>query len=170
MKKLNEEQIMARAGAIQLVFMDVDGVLTDGRIILTSNGEEAKSFNVKDGHGIAMSLRAGLKIAWVSGRKSDVTRIRAEELGVTHLSQGEREKLPIVKRIASELGVPLENAAFIGDDVVDLEPMQAVGLAIAVADALPQAREAAHWITGAKGGHGAVREVLDIILQARSSG
>ncbi|MDH5677144.1 MAG: HAD hydrolase family protein [Nitrospinota bacterium] len=168
MTKLSESQFMERAATVELVVMDVDGVLTDGRIVLTSGGEEAKCFNVKDGHGIMLAQSSGLKIAWVSGRFSKVTRIRAEELGIENLSQGERRKLPVVRKMAEDMGVAMQNILYIGDDIVDTEAMEAVGLAVAVADACAQVAEVAHWITRNRGGHGAVREILDMVLQARS--
>jgi 3-deoxy-D-manno-octulosonate 8-phosphate phosphatase (KDO 8-P phosphatase) len=158
---------MAKAKTIQFLALDVDGVLTDGRIVVNSLGEEAKCFNVKDGHGIVLALRAGLRIAWVSGRFSEVTNIRARELGVGMVVQGEGSKLAVVKRLAGELAIPMENVAFIGDDVVDLDAMGAVGLPIAVADALPEVIGAAVWVTCAKGGHGAVREILDMVRRAK---
>jgi len=168
MEKLDETRFLAQAAGVELVVMDVDGVLTDGRIVLTSGGEEAKCFNVKDGHGMVLAMRAGLKIAWVSGRFSEVTRIRAEELGIDNVSQGEREKLPVVKKLAASHGVTLDKVMYIGDDLVDVGAMEAVGLAVAVADACESALDIAHWVTRRRGGHGAVREVLDLVMRARA--
>ena len=169
MQKLSLSEFEAKAKGLRMVILDVDGVLTDGRIVITSKGEEAKCFNVKDGHGIVLALRAGLKIAWVSGRYSEVTNMRARELGVAMVVQGEPSKLVVVKRLAGELSIPLDQAAFVGDDVVDLDAMGAVGLPIAVADALPEVIDAAAWVTAAKGGHGAVREILDMIKKAKGA-
>jgi len=168
MDKLDEAGFLARAARVELVVMDVDGVLTDGRIVLTSGGEEAKCFNVKDGHGIVLAMLAGLKIAWISGRFSEVTRIRAEELGITDVSQGERDKLPVLKKLAASHGASLEKVMYIGDDIVDTAAMEAVGLAVAVADACGSVIKVAHWVTRRNGGHGAVREVLDLVMRARA--
>lgn len=150
--------------------MDVDGVLTDGTIYLgATGGDEAlelKGFDVKDGLGISLALAAGIEVAWVTGRDSPLVRRRAEELQVGHLVQWARDKHQSLTELRERLGLPAEAVAYIGDDLNDLPAFEAVGVRIAVADATPPVREAAHWVTAARGGHGAVREVVDAILAA----
>jgi 3-deoxy-D-manno-octulosonate 8-phosphate phosphatase (KDO 8-P phosphatase) len=161
------DEIQERAKDIELVVLDVDGVLTDGRITYSSTGDEIKSFNVRDGHGLALAKFTGLKIAIISGRYSEVTAIRARELKVDHVYQDIKEKLKKLNELTEELGVNINNVAFIGDDVLDAPPMRKCKLGVAVADAHHSALDAADWITSTKGGHGAVREVLDVIMECR---
>lgn len=148
--------------------MDVDGVLTDGRIIYSSDRIETKSFNVRDGYGLAVARLKGLNIAWVSGRSSEVTTLRAKELGIEHVYQGIHEKDVVIKELSDKLQIDMENVVFIGDDVIDIPAMEAAGIGVAVADAHPDALTAADWVTSCKGGHGAVRELIDLILKAMS--
>ena len=146
--------------------MDVDGVLTDGRIIISSDGSESKNFNVKDGHGLAVARFKGYKLAWISGRVSEATTLRARELEVEHVFQGHREKEEILKELAAKLDISLDKVLFIGDDVVDILAMKTAGIGVAVADAHPKALAAADWVTSSAGGRGAVREVIDCIIEA----
>ena len=124
-----------KAQRIQLIIFDVDGVLTDGSIIIHADRSESKSFNVKDGHGIKLAMRAGIQAAIITGRKSDVVRYRAEELGIEHLFQGKLEKSGTVTKLLDRLKLSPEEAAFVGDDLIDIPAMRMVGLAAAVADA-----------------------------------
>ena len=168
MARLTGEEALQRARRIRLIAMDVDGALTDGRIIYSSSGQETKCFHVRDGYGIARALHLGLKIAWISGRHSQITTDRAAELGVTHVIQGRFDKLEVLKNLAGELNVTLDEVAFIGDDVIDNDAISACGLGVAVADAHPDTLAAARWVTTHPGGKGAVRELIDLVLKARA--
>lgn len=162
-----DKHLLARAGKIKLVAFDVDGVFTDGRLHYGANGEEQKIFHVRDGHGIKAVLAAGLQVAVISGRSSQIVSARMAELGVQHVFQGTSEKLPFFTALLDNLELDAGQAAFVGDDVPDLPVLRAAGLAIVVADAHPALTEAAHWRTALPGGHGAVREVCDLLLRAR---
>ena len=157
------------AAHVQLVIFDVDGVFTDGRLYYGADGEELKSFHVRDGHGIRMLLQHGVQVAVISGRNSKAVTRRMQELGIQHVFQGDADKLPILDNLQKKLGVNSEQTACVGDDVADLPLMQSAGLAIAVADAQAEVRAQAHWCTRNPGGQGAVREVCDLILAARNA-
>ncbi|MCF8003186.1 MAG: 3-deoxy-manno-octulosonate-8-phosphatase KdsC [Chromatiaceae bacterium] len=156
-----------RAKAIEMVIFDVDGVLTDGSLFLGDDGQEYKAFNSRDGHGMAMLRQAGIAMAVITGRQSEVVRIRMESLGVTHLYQGQRDKRPAYAQLRQACGLEHAQIAYVGDDVVDLPVMLQVGLAIAVADAHPLVREHCHWQTRLAGGQGAAREVCEGLLAAQ---
>ena len=162
-----DENIKARAARIKLLLMDCDGVLTDGRITLLPGGDEQKTFNVRDGHGIVLLHRAGLRSGIISGRSSSLVERRAKELGIEFVRQGTWNKLEDFEEILEQAGVTPEETAFVGDDVTDVPLMLRVGLAVAVVDAVPEAKQTADIITESKGGEGAVREVTDLILQAQ---
>ena len=149
------------------MLLDVDGVLTDGRFVLLSDGRDGRQFHVRDGHGIRMAQRCGVGFGILSGRRSEAVVLRARELGIEEVHQGEVDKMARYREITSRLGLPDEAVCFIGDDVVDVAVMRRVGFAVAPADAEDEARRAAHWVTSRAGGHGAVRETLDLILRAR---
>lgn len=161
-----DKQLHARLGRVRLVVFDVDGVLTDGRIYLTAEGEEMKVFHARDGLGIRMLKRAGIEVAVISGRQSKVVSQRMSALDVTHVFQGRDDKLPLFRELLAELGVDCEQAAYVGDDVIDLPVMAEAGVAIAVADAHAAVRRVADWVTTTAGGYGAGREVCDAILEA----
>lgn len=144
--------------------MDCDGVLTDGRIWLTADGEEQKAFHVHDGQGIKLLHDAAIKTGIISGRSSAATERRARDLEITYLRQGIAQKLQAMEEILREARVPAEACAYIGDDLIDVPLMQRAGLAIAVADAVEETKKAAHYITKARGGEGAVREICNLIL------
>lgn len=167
MKILSHDQLMARAAKVQLLILDVDGVLTDGSIILDDEGRQLKAFNVRDGHGIKMLQREGVKVAIITGRNSRVVEHRAQELGIEHVYQGAKKKLPVFEALCASLGVEPAHVAYVGDDIVDLPVMVRVGLSVAVANASAETREYAHHITKASGGRGAVRELVELILKAR---
>ena len=150
---------------IQLLILDVDGVLTDGGLVINPDGSESKIFNTLDGHGMRMWQRAGLKIAFLSGRLSQPTRYRAEQLDVDHCIQDCHNKLPAVKQLLAELGLSAENIAYVGDDLPDLPAMRYAGFGIAVANAVDEVKEAADFVTTKPGGSGAVREVIEYILK-----
>lgn len=158
-----------RAGRIRLLALDADGVLTDGRIqIADASGKEwAMGFSVRDGYGIRSIQRAGLEVGVISGRDSYGLRLRLSELGIRHSSLRCRDKRAAFSEMLATLELEPRQAAFVGDDVVDLPAMRDAGLAVAVADAHRDVREAAHWVTTRPGGHGAVREVCDFLLSSR---
>ena len=158
--------VLARAAKIKLALFDVDGVLTDGRVILGSE-DEYKTFDSKDGHGLAMLGRCGIDIGLITGRNSRAVERRAAELGIRHVYQGCKEKLPCYQKLIDLLGLAAEQTAYMGDDVVDLPIMLRAGLATAVADAHPLVRAHAHWTAPSDGGRGAVRELAELILTAQ---
>ncbi len=156
-----------RIGQIRLLLLDVDGVMTDGRIIFDSNGVESKFFNVKDGHGIKMVQRAGIEVGIISGRKSQVVANRAAELGIDCVVQGAVNKLEPYLTILAEKGLADEQVAFVGDDVIDIPVLRRVGFAVAPADAVSDVLPFAHLVTKNRGGWGAVREVCDLLLRGQ---
>jgi len=153
---------------IQLLILDVDGVLTDGRLYFGSGGESLKVFHVRDGHGIKLLMTAGVQVAAVSGRRSSAVGARMRELGVPSVVQGCTDKVAALERLSRRLDVDALNCACIVDDTPDLALMSAVGLAAAVADAHPVVLSAAHWVAKAQGGQGAVRELCDALMRARA--
>jgi 3-deoxy-D-manno-octulosonate 8-phosphate phosphatase (KDO 8-P phosphatase) len=153
---------------IQLLILDVDGVLTDGRLYFAARGETLKVFHVRDGHGIKLLMSAGVHVAAFSGRRSGAVAARMRELGVPHVVQSCRDKVAALHRLTQRLGVDPVNCACLCDDTPDLPLMSAVGVAGAVADAHPVVLAAAHWIARANGGQGAVRELCDAMLRARA--
>ena len=153
---------------IELLILDVDGVLTDGRLYFAARGEALKVFHVRDGHGIKLLMAAGVAVAAFSGRRSAAVGARLRELRVPHVVQGCKDKVAALQRLARRLDLDPLNCACICDDTPDLPLMSAVGMAGAVADAHPVVRSAAHWIARAKGGRGAVRELCDAMLRARA--
>ena len=161
------ENLIERARKIGLLVLDCDGVLTDGRIIMLPGGDETKAFDVKDGHAMVMAQRAGLKIAIISGRKSSVVRARAEELGVARLHEMALVKTEPYEEMLFEEGLKDEQVCYVGDDVVDIPLLKRAGLAVAVADAVEEAKAYSHIVTDRKGGRGAVREIIEFILKAQ---
>jgi 3-deoxy-D-manno-octulosonate 8-phosphate phosphatase (KDO 8-P phosphatase) len=160
------DALLHRAKRIRLLVLDVDGVLTDGRLFLSASGEELKVFHVRDGSGLVAVQRAGIAVAIISGRDSPAVSRRAGELGVRHVRQGVEDKAAALRALSRDLGVTPEEIACVGDDTPDLPMLRLAGLAVAVADAHPALRPEVHWITTAAGGHGAVREVCDLLLSA----
>ncbi len=158
---------LARATKIKLVLFDVDGVLTDGRLLLGDDGQEYKAFNSKDGHGIKMLARHGVATGIITGRTSKVVEHRARALNIQHVHQGCTEKLPVYRQLLAKLGLQPEQTAFVGDDVVDLPIMLDVGLAVAPHDAHPLVIQHAHWTTPSPGGRGCARELCELILHAQ---
>jgi len=158
--------VRERASKIKLVLLDVDGVLTDGCISISSNGDETKSFYVRDGHGIRLGQRGGLLFGFISGREARSVSARAEELYVTEVHQGMPDKLVPYDDIRRRLRLGDDAVCFVGDDLVDAPVMRRAGLAVAPADAHHAVRELAHWVTPSDGGRGAVRDVIDVILHA----
>jgi len=160
------QDILEKASRIKLVIFDVDGVLTDGSLFLSDDGQEYKAFNSKDGFGMRLLQDAGIDIAIITGRESTLVKLRMEELGITQVMQGRREKGPALDEMMEKTGLTIEQIAYVGDDVVDLPIMSRVGLSIAVQDARPIVKKHAHWITESVGGRGAGRDVCELILEA----
>lgn len=156
----------AKPADIQLLILDVDGVLTDGSLFLSSEGQELKRFNTKDGAAVRWWLRSGRQMAWISGRESLAVSQRAQDLGVEYVYQHVLDKVPVYKKLLAELGIAAENTAYIGDDLMDLPILTRCGFAIAVADASPEVREMADLVTHREGGRGAVAEAVRFLLQA----
>lgn len=159
--------VWRKLARVQLLICDVDGVLSDGSIYLGNQGEEYKSFNTKDGFGIKALQNAGIAVAVITGRNSTIVAERMKSLGVQHVYQGQSDKMHSYQTLLAELGLPPEQTAYIGDDVVDLPVMLDCGLGVAVADAHPLVRQKADYITRLAGGRGAVRELCDLMLEAR---
>jgi len=150
---------------IKMLALDVDGVLTDGTLIINADGSESKCFNSLDGHGIRMWRRAGLKVAFLSGRDSPPTERRAEQLEVDYCIQNCHDKLPALQGLLEQLGLSANQAAYIGDDLPDLPAIRQVGFGVAVADAVDEVKQYADYVTTCRGGCGAVREVIEYILK-----
>ena len=157
-----------RAKRVRLLILDVDGVLTDGRVYIAPDGSVTKRFDIHDGHAIVLMRELlDFPVAVISGRDDKVTQIRCEDLGIGHIVQGVREKVVEAERIAAEVGCSLDEVAFMGDDINDLPLLRKVGLAAAPANACAEALEAAHYRCEKSGGAGAVRELCELILKAR---
>ncbi|WP_373532207.1 KdsC family phosphatase [Vampirovibrio sp.] len=156
-----------RARPIRLVVLDVDGVLTDGKITYTSAGDEIKSFNVKDGLGISLGIKNGLQFAIITARESVMVTRRAEELGIQHLIQKMKTKLPALQKLVAELDLTLEQVLYVGDDLPDIPCIEAVGFSACPADAAREVLAMAHFVSRYPGGHGAVREILELVLDSQ---
>ena len=160
--------ITERARRITVLLMDCDGTLTDGRIWLTADGDEQKAFHARDGQGISVWHRAGFKSGIMSGRASSGVKRRAHELKMTYVHENAKSKIVALEEIIADAHVSVDECCFIGDDLGDIGVMRLVGLAVAVADAAQDTKEAAHYITQLEGGAGAVREVIELILKAQN--
>jgi len=163
------KDILDKAAKIKLLVFDVDGVLTDGSLIVDDHGTEYKSFYSKDGLGIKMLKQTGVEIAVITARTSNVVIHRMQNLGVKHIYQGQLDKLPAFKEILNHLGLSNEQAAYVGDDVIDLPVMLHAGLAVTVKDAHPLVKQHAHWQTPQCGGRGAARDICELIMQAQGT-
>jgi 3-deoxy-D-manno-octulosonate 8-phosphate phosphatase (KDO 8-P phosphatase) len=161
--------LLTKSRKIKLLLLDVDGVLTDGRIILDNMGNELKAFHVRDGHGIKLAQRAGIVIGIITGRRSEVVSIRARELGIQEVHQGAVEKIAVYESLLKKYGLKDDEVAYVGDDVVDLEIFNRAGFAVAVADADTSVKAHVDMITKAEGGRGAVREFINLILKSRGN-
>jgi 3-deoxy-D-manno-octulosonate 8-phosphate phosphatase (KDO 8-P phosphatase) len=169
MAKLSLAELRERLADIRLLSLDVDGVLTDGGLYYTEDGGELRKFNVKDGMGIKLVLGAGVEVGIISASVAPAIRQRAERLGVTHVYTGVESKRAALDEMCGRLGIGLDRVAHMGDDVNDLPVFEAVGLAISVADGHAAARERAAFVTGRPGGAGCVREICDLLLEARGA-
>lgn len=156
-----------RAARVRLMVLDVDGVLTDGRLYYGPQGEAMKVFDVRDGHGIKMLIKHGVEVALLSARNSDIVTARASELGITRVLQGRGDKAAAFATLLADTGIDGEESGFMGDDLPDLPPMRAAGFAATVVDGCNAAQAAAHWISPHPGGRGAVRALAEFILHAK---
>jgi 3-deoxy-D-manno-octulosonate 8-phosphate phosphatase (KDO 8-P phosphatase) len=161
--------IVARARKVRLLVLDVDGVLTDGGMVLSERGDELKSFHTRDGVAVALAKRAGLRTAFVTGEKNVLIQARGDKLGVDAVMLGARRKGEALEELCAQFGLPLEASAYIGDDLLDVPALQRAGLAIAVADAAPEVIESSHIVTRARGGQGVLRECVELILRAQGA-
>ena len=156
-----------RWSAVRALVTDVDGVLTDGGLYYGEHGDELKRFDVRDGQGLVLLREAGLLVAIVTRKQSTIVTRRAHDLGITEVHQSSTDKASVVTALLARHGIAPRDAAYVGDDLGDIPAMKLVGLPIAVKEAVPEVRRAAHYITKAGGGHGALREIADLILSAR---
>ncbi|MDP2902586.1 MAG: 3-deoxy-manno-octulosonate-8-phosphatase KdsC [Methylovulum sp.] len=159
--------ILEKAKKLKLLILDVDGVLTDGKLFFDNQGNEYKSFHAQDGHGIKLLRQTGVEVAIISGRKSIVVELRMKSLGIHHVYQGYEDKRAAFAGLIDHLGLTPEQVAHVGDDLLDLPIMSRVGLSVAVNDANNTVKQHADWCTTRAGGQGAVREVCDLIMQAQ---
>ncbi len=161
--------VIGKAKKLKLLILDVDGVLTDGKLFFDDQGIEYKSFHARDGHGIKLLQRTGVVVAVISGRKSASVALRMKSLGIEYVYQGHEDKIAAFEEVVKKVGCRTEQVAHVGDDLLDLPIMVRVGLSIAVNDAVKQVKEFADWSTSLSGGEGAVREVCDLIMQAQGT-
>ena len=161
------QKLRVKAAKVRLLVLDVDGVLTDGRIIMDHEGREIKAFDVRDGHGIKLLRRSGIEVAMLTGRNSPVVQKRADDLDIPWVRQQVYDKVAAYEEIADVLGIKDEETCFVGDDVVDIALLKRVGLPICVADGVQEAKDTALYVTQSPGGRGAVREVCELLLQAQ---
>lgn len=167
MKPGEDRELIERAAGIRLLALDVDGVLTDGRLYFDDHGKEMKAFSTRDGLGMKALQRFDIKVALISGRQSRIVADRAAQLDVGLVYQGRDDKLNALGELMSETGMDEQAICYAGDDWVDIPVLERVGLSVAPADAAPLVRERVHWVTNARGGRGAVREICDLILAAQ---
>lgn len=161
------DHVTQRAVPIKMFLLDVDGVLTDGKLYFSNQGEELKTFNIQDGLGIKFLQRNGIQVGIVTGRTSGIVARRAQDLGIKIVVQGREDKLVAIKELIDEHRIQLSEVAYMGDDLPDLSAISAVGLGMTVANGVADVKKAAHWISQHKGGHGAVREACEMILSSQ---
>ncbi|NIM69628.1 MAG: HAD hydrolase family protein [Xanthomonadales bacterium] len=159
--------MLQRAAGVRMLALDVDGILTDGRIYYDSAGGESKAFNIRDGYGMKAVQRCGIQLALITGRESAMVGRRAAEIGIEHVYQGRDDKLNAYMELLAQTGLEDAAVCYAGDDWLDLPVLQRVGLAVTVPEAGPQVRERVHWVTRHAGGAGAVREICDLLLEAQ---
>ena len=162
-----EENIVEKLKKVKMLILDVDGVMTDGNIIMDSDGRELKNFNVRDGHGLVMIQRHGIRVAILTGRTSTVVEHRARDLKITEVYQGALNKKEIFPQILEKNSLEPEEIAYLGDDIVDIPVMRMVGFSAAVADALELVKKCADYVTVHRGGQGAVREICEMLLMVQ---
>jgi 3-deoxy-D-manno-octulosonate 8-phosphate phosphatase (KDO 8-P phosphatase) len=168
LKEITEERLLEKIRKVKILILDVDGVLTDGRIVIDDAGLESKQFDVRDGHGLKMVMRCGIGVVLLTGRQSRVVEHRAADLGITEVHQGILNKAEAFAEILKRRDMTPEESACVGDDVVDIPLLRRAGFSVAVADAVPEARNIADYVTEHGGGRGAVREVCEVILKAQN--
>lgn len=164
----NSATLFERAAAIQLIVMDVDGVLTDSKIVYNSDGAETKAFNVKDGLGISLGVRTGLRFGIITARESEMVQRRAKELAIEFVIQKTRTKLPALEALANELNLELAQLAYVGDDLPDMACLENVGLPCCPSDAAYEVKQVAALVSNHAGGHGAIREIVEFILECKT--
>jgi len=170
MERQDPDNKLAEAAVkVRLIALDVDGVLTDGKITFTSSGDEIKSFHVRDGHAVKLAMRAGMTVALITGRQSSIVARRADELGITLVFQDALDKAQTLEVLLAKTGFTPEQTAYMGDDVVDLPVLKAVGLGCAPSDADAEVLAMVPFVTRARGGEGAVREMIQFILSVQGS-
>lgn len=161
----DREDIAAKIKLVRLLILDVDGIMTDGSIVYDNEGGETKTFNVRDGHGIKLMMKAGLSLALITARSSRAVSRRADELGITLVYQGTSDKLSAFKEILEETSLEQGQTAYMGDDIIDIPVLKRVGFSVTVPDAANEVKERVDYITEKRGGRGAVREVVEMILK-----
>lgn len=154
--------------SIKVLILDVDGVLTDGRVIYTDSGEEIKRFDVRDGHGLKLLMRSGIEVILLTGRESKVVLHRARDLGIEHVYQKALNKIEVYKTILADRSLEDKDVGFVGDDLIDLPVLRKVGFSAAVPDAVQEVKEIVDYITTKRGGEGAVREICELLLKAQN--
>ena len=165
----NEGHSIESASKIRLLLLDVDGILTDGKLYFSNSGEESKAFHSLDGHGIKMLIRAGIPVGIITGRESNIVTNRASDLGINILYQGREDKIDALREIIANTGIPADAIAYAGDDLPDLPVLRAVRLSFSVPGAHPDLKSAVNAITTRSGGEGAVREITDFILSSQTN-
>jgi len=160
--------VIRRAKAVRMLVLDVDGILTDGRLFYGPGGEAFAAFHIQDGHGIKMAIRSGLSLAVITGRESEAVARRARELGIVEIHQKAVDKLPVFEDLLAKGGLDASQVACMGDDLLDLPLLRRAGLAISVPDAVGEVRAAAHYVTRRPGGQGAVREAVELLLKSQN--
>jgi 3-deoxy-D-manno-octulosonate 8-phosphate phosphatase (KDO 8-P phosphatase) len=163
-KQVNREKLKN----IKLLLLDVDGVLTDGKIVYTDSGEQIKAFDVKDGHGLKLLMRSGAEVVLITGRESKVVLHRARDLGIQEVYQKVTNKIEIYEKILKEKNLEDIHVGFVGDDLIDIPVLKRVGFSAAVEDAIPEVKEIVDYVTSKKGGEGAVREVCELLLKSQN--
>jgi len=161
--------VIEKAKSIRIVIFDVDGVLTDGTLYLTDGGEEIKAFNSRDGHGMKMLKASGVELAIITARESRSVKLRAENLNITLLYQGEKNKLKVFESLVTKLKIDMSSCAYVGDDLIDLPVMTRCGLSICVPSSPVLVKKHAHYVTNSEGGQGAVREVCEMIMRSQGT-
>ena len=164
-----DNAIIALAKKVKILILDVDGVLTDGRLQFNHDGEFIKTFHAHDGLGIKLLLKTGVDVALITARVSPLVTYRAQMLGIKHIYQGQEDKIPTYEKLLSELHLTHDNVAYVGDDLNDIPLLRRVALPISVANARPQVQAEAKWVTKLAGGHGAVREICDGLMEAQGT-
>jgi len=161
--------VIEKAKSIRIVIFDVDGVLTDGTLYFTDSGEEIKAFNSRDGHGMKMLKASGVELAIITARESRSVKLRAENLNITLLYQGEKNKLKVFESLVTKLKLDMSSCAYVGDDLIDLPVMTRCGLSICVPSSPILVKKHAHYVTNSEGGQGAVREVCEMIMRSQGT-